>query len=84
MNDFVAAAFRDELEKISAKTWTVKGLHRHLKACGVPRAEWDNNEAFMTWTKLVVGKKHLDDMTSEDLKRVAAAVVHKYKPKGRR
>jgi len=74
-------SFVDELEKIARKEWTAHGIHRRLGAFGVPRKEWDNNEEFMAWTQRLVGKKHLDDMKSDELKSVAIGIARRYKPK---
>lgn len=73
-------AFWAEMEKLAEKTWTAQGLHRRLGAYGVPRATWDSNPDFMDWTERLVGKRHLDDMTPTELKRVAIQIARKYKP----
>jgi 8-oxo-dGTP pyrophosphatase MutT (NUDIX family) len=68
-------------EKTAAKEWTPHGIHRRLGAFKVPREAWDDNPEFMAWTKRIVGKEHLDDMSPEELKRIAIAISRKYKPR---
>mgnify|MGYP003647307760 CR=1 FL=1 len=40
---------------------------------------WDHDADFMDWTEEVVGKSHLDDMTSEELLDVYAALEERGK-----
>jgi hypothetical protein len=42
-------------------------IHYIADKKGIP---WDNNRKFMNYTNKLVGKKHLDDMTSEELRTV--------------
>ena len=53
-------------EKIS-----VEDVHKRADELGIP---WDDDAAFMSWTKKLTGKSHLDDMSSEDLSKVYAAL----------
>ena len=40
---------------------------------------WDDDADFMDWTKEVVEKSHLDDMTSEELEKVYKALEERGK-----
>ena len=42
---------------------------------------WDNNRAFMSWTKGITGKAHLDDMTKDELSSVYSALKKRGKEK---
>ena len=53
-------------EKIS-----VKDIHDRADELGIP---WDDDVQFMNWTKEITGKSHLDDLTSEELSKVYAAL----------
>ena len=53
-------------EKIS-----VEDIHDRADELGI---SWDNDDKFMKWTKEVAGKSHLDDLTSEELSKVYAAL----------
>ena len=35
---------------------------------------WDNDPGFMSWTKKVVGKEHLDDMSEKELRDVMSVM----------
>ena len=35
---------------------------------------WDNDPGFMSWTKKVIGKEHLDDMSEKELRDVMSAM----------
>jgi len=35
---------------------------------------WDNDPGFMSWTKKVTGKEHLDDMSEKELRGVMSAM----------
>lgn len=49
-------------------TITPDDIHKLADARGIP---WDNDPAFLARTKRVTGKEHLDDLTPEELQRVA-------------
>ena len=53
-------------EKIS-----VEDIHKRADKLGIP---WDDDAAFMSWTKKLTGKSHLDDMSNEELSKVYAAL----------
>ena len=53
-------------EKIS-----VEDIHKRADELGIP---WDDNRAFMSWTKELTGKSHLDDLTDEERTKVYAAL----------
>ena len=53
-------------EKIS-----VKDIHNRADKLGIP---WDDNTKFMSWTKELTGKSHLDKMTSEELSIIYTAL----------
>jgi hypothetical protein len=53
-------------EKIS-----VEDIHNRADKLGIP---WDDDDKFMRWTKKITDKSHLDDLTSEELSKVYAAL----------
>ena len=53
------------------KSISKKDIHQLADKLKIP---WDNNAEFMRWTKEVVEKSHLDDMTSEELEKVYKAL----------
>lgn len=56
---------------------TVKNVHSIANRLGV---SWDNDKEFMKWTYDLTGKKHLDDMTEEQLMKVASALENGDRP----
>lgn len=56
---------------------TVKNVHSIAKRMGV---DWDENREFMEWCRKLTGKGHLDDMSEEQLSKIAAALENGDKP----
>ena len=52
--------------------WTTTRVHEVADQAGVP---WDNDEAFMLLCQGLVGKMHLDDMSSDELEVVATHLL---------
>lgn len=46
---------------------TTETIHKLADSLGV---SWDGDKHFMDWCSQIVGKKHLDDMTSEELLKI--------------
>jgi hypothetical protein len=42
-------------------------IHKLADSLGI---SWDGDKTFMKWCNQLVGKKHLDDMTSDELLKV--------------
>ena len=53
------------------KSISKKDIHRLADKLNIP---WDDDAEFMRWTKEVVEKSHLDDMTGKELKKVYKAL----------
>jgi hypothetical protein len=51
------------------KAFTTADVHAAADAAGV---SWDNNPAFMDRSERLTGKRHLDDMTEQELRAVAS------------
>ena len=51
-----------------------KAIHKLADEKGIP---WDNDQAFMDFTEEVTGERHLDDLSSEQLDKMAMAVARK-------
>ena len=51
-------------------------IHQLADKLNIP---WDDDADFMDWTKEVVEKSHLDDMTSEELEKVYKALEERGK-----
>lgn len=60
-------------------TLTPDDIHILAKAKGIP---YDNDPAFMSWTKQLTGKEHLDDMTPSELGVVREALARGETPSG--
>ena len=59
------------------KSISKKDIHQLADKLNIP---WDDDAEFMRWTKKVTkGKSHLDDMTSEELKKVYKALEERDK-----
>lgn len=56
---------------------TVKNVHSIANRLGI---EWNENKEFMDWCRKLTGKRHLDDMTEEQLMKVASALENGDKP----
>ena len=56
---------------------TVENIHSIAKRKGVA---WDGDKDFMQWTYDLTGKRHLDDMTEEQLMKVATALDNGDRP----
>ena len=50
---------------------TVEDIHNRADELGIP---WDDDDKFMSWTKKLTGKSHLDDLTDKELSKVYAAL----------
>jgi phage gp16-like protein len=48
---------------------SIEDIHNRADKLGIP---WDDDEAFMRWTKKLTKKSHLDDLTDEELSTVYA------------
>jgi hypothetical protein len=53
-------------ERISAED-----IHKRADELEIP---WDDDTAFMNWTKELTGESHLDDLTSKELSKVYRAL----------
>ena len=53
------------------KRISIEDIHSRADKLGIP---WDDDDAFMSWTKELTDKSHLDDLTSEELSKVYAAL----------
>ena len=58
------------------KSISKKDIHQLADKLNIP---WDDDAEFMRWTKEVVEKSHLDDMTSEELEKVYKALEERGK-----
>ena len=51
--------------------WTPKAIHKLADSRNIP---WDNDPNFMALSQAVTGKRHLDDMTPNELEALARAL----------
>ena len=58
------------------KPISIEDIHKRADELGIP---WDDDVQFMNWTKEIAGKSHLDDLTSEELSKVYAALEKRAK-----
>ena len=64
--------WRRYLEESSEdKSVSIKDVHELADTLNIP---WDDDAEFMSWTKELTGKSHLDKMTREELSIIYAAL----------
>jgi hypothetical protein len=50
---------------------SIKDIHKRADELEIP---WDDDADFLSWTKELTGKSHLDDLTDKELSKVYAAL----------
>ena len=60
------------------KPVSIKDVHELADTLNIP---WDDDAEFMSWTKELTGKSHLDKMTREELSIIYAALKKRGKEK---
>ena len=82
LNSMILSSEEDEerltllLDSMMGEDWgdlTPAAIHARADLAGVP---WDNDEQFMVISEALTGKRHLDDMTLEELDLVDEAIVN--------
>ncbi len=58
-------------ESFEDKSVSIKDVHELADTLNIP---WDDDAEFMSWTKELTGKSHLDKMTREQLSIIYAAL----------
>ena len=58
-------------EYLNEERISVEDIHKRADELGIP---WDDDDKFMSWTKELTGKSHLDKMTREELSIIYAAL----------
>ena len=58
-------------ESFDDKSVSIKDVHELADTLNIP---WDDDAEFMSWTKELTGKSHLDKMTREELSFIYAAL----------
>ena len=58
-------------EYLKEERISVEDIHNRADKLGIP---WDDNAEFMSWTKDLTGKSHLDKMTNEELSIIYTAL----------
>ncbi len=58
-------------EAIAMKALMPSNVHDAADAANI---DWDDNESFMNATESITGKRHLDDMDSNELQEVLTAI----------
>ena len=58
-------------EYLNEERISVKDIHKRADELGIP---WDDDDKFMTVTKKITDKLHLDDLTDEERAKVYAAL----------
>ena len=58
------------------KPVSVDDIHNRADKLGIP---WDDDAEFMSWTKELTGKSHLDDLTGKELSKVYVELEKKGK-----
>ena len=57
---------------------SIEDIHNRADKLGIP---WDDDAEFMSWTKELTGKSHLDKMTNEELSIIYTALKERRKEK---
>lgn len=71
------AALSDKKKgKAMSARWTPKAVHKLCSHLGV---KWDNDPKFMQLCYGLTGKKHLDDMDSSELGKIAKTLAKRFK-----
>jgi hypothetical protein len=63
-------------EYLEEERISVEDIHNRADKLGIP---WDDNAEFMSWTKDLTGKSHLDKMTDEELSIIYTALKERDK-----
>ena len=63
---------REEMLKEGRKKITPKEVHKAADSVGM---KWDNNKKFMDFSEKVTGKRHIDDMTSKERKKLIKKIL---------
>ena len=58
-------------EYLNEERISVEDIHNRADKLGIT---WDNDDEFMSWTKKLTGKSHLDKMTSNEISKVYMAL----------
>ena len=70
-SDVATRYYKRKYDWLNKEKISVDDIHKRADKLGIP---WDNDAQFMSWTKELTGKSHLDDLTSEELSKVYAAL----------
>jgi len=63
--------FENWREYLKEEKISVEDIHKRADKLGIP---WDDDDKFMSWTKKITDKSHLDDLTDKELSKVYAAL----------
>ena len=67
MKTLIKKILREDRKKI-----TPKEVHKAADSVGM---KWDNNKKFMDFSKKITGKEHIDDMSSEERKKLIKKIL---------
>lgn len=67
MREVIKKILREDRKKI-----TPKEVHKAADSVGM---KWDNNKKFMDFSEKVTGKRHIDDMTSKERKKLIKKIL---------
>ena len=67
MREVIKKILREGRKKI-----TPKEVHKAADSVGM---KWDNNKKFMDFSEKVTGKRHIDDMTSKERKKLIKKIL---------
>ena len=70
---------KEEVKRQLSNKVTAKDVHHAAEEVGM---EWDNDENFMSLSKSVTGKEHIDDTTSEERSKLISAIKTESVTKG--
>ena len=65
---------RERMRGDGAGSVTKEEIHRLADKA---KMQWDNNPSFMSWSKNITGKRHLDDMSQAQLRKMKKAILEK-------
>ena len=71
LKSVIRKMIKEEVKRQLNSNVAAKDVHHAAEEVGM---EWDNDENFMTFSKSVTGKEHIDDMTSEERSKLILAI----------
>tara|TARA_B100000809_G_scaffold217109_1_gene223111 strand:- start:3 stop:602 length:600 start_codon:yes stop_codon:yes gene_type:complete len=79
LKKIIKGMVKEEVKRQLSNKVSAKDVHHAAEEVGM---EWDNDENFMSLSKSVTGKEHIDDMTSEERSKLISFIKTESATKG--